>query len=330
MAAKEQSALYRRWNPETLDDVCGNAIAKAKCQSLISGAPSKRPGFYLITGPTGTGKSTLAHILANEFGCGDVRVYNSRECGKIEFVTDFLTNQMPAASLLSAATAYIFEEAHNITVAAQEMFMEPLEKGVPANTYVFFVTNCPERLTGGKGALISRPFRIETVPPSPQEMIARLTEIRNGERLSLTDAEVAACAALSNRSVRTAVNNMARLASLPNELRERETAKSRLESEEASEEVPPNLRDLAVAVERGSWDGIAAVLRKMKENGDDPEGVRRGLLAWYSGTLLSDKAACRPKRRFSRDALAMLKDNYYSSGFPGLVCDLAHLAREGI
>ena len=72
MLQQEQAALYRRWNPKTLDEICGNALAVETCRGLIQDTPpSKRPGFYLITGETGTGKSTLVHILAKGFGCDD-------------------------------------------------------------------------------------------------------------------------------------------------------------------------------------------------------------------------------------------------------------------
>lgn len=331
MADKEQASLYRRWNPTRLEEICGNAIAVAKCRTLIEQTqPSRRPGFVLITGPAGTGKSTIAHILFKAFGCGDIRVFNSRECGKVDFVTDFLTNELPAASLMSNSRAFIFEEAHNITAAAQEMFMEPLEKGIPANTYVAFVTNSPEKLTGGKGALLTRPFRIDTADVKPADMIGRLMHINEKEPLGLSAAEVNVCANHARRCARVAINNMARLAALPVDLRPQEIDRIKVDCETAETEVAPNLRDLAIALEKGSWDGVAAVLRKLREEGEDPEGLRRGLLAWHSGILLSDKPFCRSKRGFSQTCIDALRDNYYNTGFAGLVGDLSHLVKEGI
>lgn len=328
---KEQASLYRRWNPQSLDDICGNRIAVAKCRTLIDDTvPSKRPGFYLFSGPTGTGKSTLVHILMKAYGCGDIRVFNSRECGKVDFVTQFLTEILPFSSLMSNSRAFIFEEAHNITPAAQEMFMEPLEKGIPANTYVAFVTNSPERLTGGKGALISRPFRIDTARVEPGDMIGRLATINVNEEIGLTDDELRSCAAHANKSVRNAINNVSRLACLPADQRAVEIERIRTEDAETGEEVSASVRELALALEKGSWDGVAAVLRKMKDAGEDPEGLRRGLLAWHSGILLSDKAFARRKRGYAQAVIDALRDNYFNTGFPGLVGDLSHLVREGI
>lgn len=276
------------------------------------------------------GKSTLVHILMKAFGCGDIRVFNSRECGKVDFVTQFLTEELPAASLMSNSRAFIFEEAHNITAAAQEMFMEPLEKGMPANTYVCFVTNSPEKLTGGKGALLTRPFRIDTVGVAPEAMMARLRLINEKEPLGLSDDEVVACAQYSRRSVRVAINNMARLASVPIDLRPQELDSIKNFSSFTATEFTPNLKDLALAVEGGSWEKTAEVLRRLKEAEEDPEGLRRGLLAWHSGILLSVNPRCRDKRKASRAVIDALRDNYYNTGFAGLVGDLAHLAEGGL
>ena len=330
MAHNEQASLYRRWNPKRLDEICGNKLAVSKCRTLINETPSKRPGFYLVTGDTGTGKSTLIHILLNAFGCGSIEVYNSRDTGKVEFVSNFLNNTLTTPSLVSSSRAFIFEEAHNITVAAQEMFMEPLEKGIPPNTYVAFVTNSPEKLTGGKGALISRPFRIETTSVKAAEIVERLAVINDGEGFGLTESELLACAACANGSVRVAINNMSRLTSVSEDMRPSELERIRLNGDVTSGEVPPNLKDLAVAVESGSWDKVASVLKRLREEGEDPEGLRRGLLAWYSGILLSDKAFCRNKRAFARSCIDALRDNYYNTGFAGLVGDLAHIATNGI
>jgi len=276
------------------------------------------------------GKSTLAHILLKAFGCGDIRVYNSRECGKVDFVSSFLTEELPSMSLMSSSRAFIFEEAHNITAAAQEMFMEPLEKGIPANTYVVFVTNCPEKLTGGKGALITRPFRIDTTGVRVDEMLPRLRMINETEPLGLSEEEVMACAKYANRCVRVAINNLARLSSLPIDLRKDELERITIEGQTTEFEATPDLRALAQAIETRSWDNVAAVLRPLREKKVDPEGLRRGLLAWYGGTLVSDKAFCKSKRKFARECIDALRDNYYNTGFDGLIGDLSHLAENGI
>jgi len=327
----EQASIYRRWNPTELDDICGNKIAVAKCRKLIDDTvPSKRPGFMLITGPFGTGKSTLAHILLKEFGCGDIQVFNSRKAGKIDFVTEFLTNMLPNPSLFSGTRGFIFEEAHAIQAGSLQMMLEPLEKSIPVNTYVLFVTNSPELLTTGKGALLSRPFRIDTVAIKPADMIERLEEVNGGDLLGLTDLEIGSCAKAGHGSMRTALNHMAQLASVPSDFRKDELNRINMQGGATAAEFTPDLKDMANAIATGDWNKVAPLLKRLRGEGVDPEGMRRGLLAWYSGTLLSENQKCKDNRVFSLRAIDALRDNYYSSGFPGLVGDVAHLMRTGI
>lgn len=322
---KEQASLYRRYNPTSLDDVIGNQLAKAKCDQLIELPPSKRPGFYLFTGPAGTGKSTLVHILFKEYGCSDIAVYNSRDCGKVDFVADFLNNNLYATSLMGANRAYIFEEAHNITAQAQEMFMEPMEKGLPQGVYVAFVTNTPEKIIGGKKALLTRPYRIETLPCTSVDIFKRLSVISDSEGFDVDEDEIGECAKLSNGCVRLAINNLERLSHLPKEMRKQELEIIRFESDSEVSDFSPDLKELATTVESGSWSRTAKLLKTLREKGEDPEGLRRGLLAWFSGVLLSDKPMCKNKHTRALVCLDALRDNYYNTGFAGLVGDLAHI-----
>ena len=127
-------------------------------------------------------------------------------------------------------------------------------------------------------------------------MTERLTYINEQEGLGLTGARSVPARYVPNGSVRVAINNMARLGSVPEELRKQELERIKIEGDTSATEIPPNLRDLALAIETGSWDKTAAVLRRLREEGEDPEGLRRGLLAWHTGVLLSEKAFCRGKR----------------------------------
>ena len=75
----------------------------------------------------------------------------------------------------------------------------------------------------------------------------------------------------------------------------------KIEGDTSTTEIPPNLRDLTLAIETGSWDKTAAVLRRLREEGEDPEGLRRGV-------LLSEKAFCRGKRSKSRIVIDALRE----------------------
>ena len=60
--------LYQKVRPKTWDEVAGNASAVA---ALRDTGPGEAGKVYLLHGPSGTGKTTMAWLLAKDYGCSD-------------------------------------------------------------------------------------------------------------------------------------------------------------------------------------------------------------------------------------------------------------------
>ena len=72
--------LYRKWRPQTFDDVSGQEhITTTLKNELIAGRLNHA---YLFTGSRGTGKTTCAKILAKAVNC--LNVHNGNPCGEIQ------------------------------------------------------------------------------------------------------------------------------------------------------------------------------------------------------------------------------------------------------
>ena len=73
-------ALYRKYRPKELDEVVGQSeIKKILSSSLKNGTITHA---YLFSGPRGTGKTTMAKILAKMVNCLDP--IDGHACGKCE------------------------------------------------------------------------------------------------------------------------------------------------------------------------------------------------------------------------------------------------------
>jgi adenylate kinase family enzyme len=119
--------------PKSIDNLVGNTdIIKS-----FKVFKKEVPHFIIINGPTGTGKTTSARILANEFLGGYEEINASNHNG----VDDFrqIIEDCKYRPLNKKYKVYIFDEAHQITNQAQNCLLNFLEN-MPSYVYIIFCT----------------------------------------------------------------------------------------------------------------------------------------------------------------------------------------------
>lgn len=214
-------SLYRKYRPVTFDTVVGQeTVIRILKGSVDTGRTSHA---YLFAGPKGTGKTTVARILAKALNCE--KGPNSRPCMECEHCraitsgTDIDVIEIDAASnrgideirdlrestrfvpANSRRKVFIIDEAHMLTVQAFNALLKTLEE--PPDYVVFILaTTEPQKMPE---TILSRCQRFDFKRISDAVMVEYLKGIRDAEAPNITDEALHQIVALSSGSMRGAI-----------------------------------------------------------------------------------------------------------------------------
>ena len=213
-----------RYRPQKLSDVIGQATPKALIKGRLDrGEPANA---WMFSGPPGTGKTTMARIVAAGLNCAEgptsepcgecpscrsilagrsewVYELNAGANGGIDTLRDVIEElRRPVPS--SAYRVLILDECQALTQAAQTALLKPLEEP-PARTVIVLATTHPQ---GIQQAIRSRCESILFKSLIPAEINGMLESVADAEGLELKDETIEAIVAKSNGSPRNALKNL--------------------------------------------------------------------------------------------------------------------------
>lgn len=121
---KDFSFLDQALRPNRFDDYVGQETIKKNLKILIQAAQERShpPEHVLFYGPPGLGKTTLAHLIANEMGC-QVKTTSGPAIEKVGDLASILTNLSPGDILF-------IDEIHRLNKMIEEVLYPAMESGV--------------------------------------------------------------------------------------------------------------------------------------------------------------------------------------------------------
>ncbi len=290
-------SLYNRYRPRTLDELVGQpAVVKT-----IRGFGDNIPHVIMATSPKtpGVGKTSTLRILSEMVGCrtDNVLDYTEVNCGVVDtpvgFVKQLQADQYNGVMGGGKARVYVLDEIQTWvrSKGAQEAMLKLLEDPRPKN-YYFLATTDPEKIIK---TIRSRCIRLEFKSVAPADLRIVVERVAKAEGLDLdarvTDAIVDAAMG-SPRDALQWVETVAGLAP-----KDRLGAIVKDSAQTAAFEL---VKVVAPFQGAPNWKDVSRVLSALKEDGHQPETIRRIALTACTTRLLKaqDAAAYRVLANF--------------------------------
>jgi DNA polymerase-3 subunit gamma/tau len=222
------TALYRKYRPQDFTEVVGQESIVRTLRNAIENDQLRQA--YLFAGPRGTGKTSMARILAKSLNCAQGTTATPdgvcNPCVSIAAGTSLDVIEMDAASqrgiddireirervVLQPAEGrykvYILDEAHQLTDAAWNALLKLIEEPPPHLVFVFCTTDLAKVLA----TVRSRCQTFVFSRPRLNELVTYLRRICDGERIDAPDAALALIARGARGSFRDAVSTLDQLA----------------------------------------------------------------------------------------------------------------------
>ncbi|HET7417124.1 MAG TPA: DNA polymerase III subunit gamma/tau [Solirubrobacterales bacterium] len=295
----ESTSLYRRHRPGSFDEVVGQTHVVRTLRNAVE--QGKVHHAYLFVGSRGTGKTSMAKILARSLNCerGGPTVTPCGECESCVTIaagTSVDVIEMDAASNRSVDDVrdlrervayapagghwkvYILDEAHMLTKEAWNAFLKTLEEPPPNTVFVLATTESHKVMA----TIADRCQRFDFQRPSLEQISEVLNRVAAAESITVDEGAVSMIARSAQGSFRDALGTLDQLVAFGGSQVELKDVLEMLGAADAD-----LLFEAVDAVVASDPKGVLLGVERMARSGRDPSQFARDLLAHLRHLLIA-------------------------------------------
>ena len=290
-------SLYRKYRPLTFDSVVGQQHIVSTLENAVT--EGRLSHAYLFCGPRGTGKTTMARILAKALLCQkaadaprgtgclpdgtceeceaiaegthpDVYELDAASRTGVDNVREEIVNSVSFAPVRGKYKVYIIDEVHMLTTAAFNALLKTLEEP-PAHVVFILCTTDPQKILE---TILSRCQRFDFHRISNEDLEARMRYVCEQEGFSFDDEALEIVARHARGGMRDALSTLEQLSVFGDGAVR--TADARALLGEVSSAV---LGEFCRLIAGRDVAGLFDLIRKQVDAGDDLMELTRDLVA---------------------------------------------------
>ena len=306
-------SLYRKYRPLTFDSVVGQQHIVSTLEHAIT--EGRLSHAYLFCGPRGTGKTTMARILAKALLCRNAEAARAEgasgcmpdgtceECELIaegnhpdvyeldaasrtgvDNVREEIINSVNFAPVRGKYKIYIIDEVHMLTTAAFNALLKTLEEP-PAHVIFVLCTTDPQKILE---TILSRCQRFDFHRIGNEDIERRLSYVCEQEGFDYDDEALAIVARHAKGGMRDALSTLEQLSVFGNGTVHADDARSLLG--EVSDQI---LGEFARAIADRDVADLYGLIRAQVEEGNDLLELTRDLVAHVRDVYVACVAGAR-------------------------------------